>query len=101
MFSLRIRIACPANKFNTGINHSKGTSGNKISTTRSSFSAGTNITTSTSKSLGSLVRKLPLAIFIPRARTLIETGAEKSLGCWVSNAEEKIFKLGTRSIFHA
>jgi len=81
MFSFRVRIACPANKFNTGINHSKGTSGNKTNTTRFSFSAATNTTRSTSKSLGNLVRELPLAIFIPRARTPTEKGAEKSLGC--------------------
>jgi len=79
MFSLRIHITYPANKFNTGLNHSKGTSGNKINTTRFAFSSATNKITSSPKSLWNLLRELPLAIFIPRARSPIETGVEKKL----------------------
>jgi hypothetical protein len=101
MFSLRIRIISRAIKFNTGINHSKGTSGNKTNSTRSSFSAATNKITGKPKSLGSLLRELPLAIFIPRARSPIETDVKKKLEFLVSNAKAKIFKLGTRSIIYA
>jgi len=81
MFSLRIRITCLANKSNTGINHSKWTSSNKTNTSRFSFSAATNKITSTPNSLGNLLRELPLAIFIPRARSPTETGVEEKKDC--------------------
>jgi hypothetical protein len=76
MFSLPIRITCPANKVNTGVNQRKRTSGNKTNTTHFSFSAATNKATSKPNSLGSLLRELPLAIFIPRARSRIETAGK-------------------------
>lgn len=79
IFPLRIRFTGPANKSNICINHSKGTAGNKTNTTRFSFSAATHKTTSTPKSLGSLLREPPLAVFIPRTISPIETGVEKKL----------------------
>lgn len=78
MFSLPIRITCPANKVNTGVNQRKGTSGNKTNTTHISFSAATNKATSKPNSLESVLRELPLAVFIPRARSRIETAVKKN-----------------------